>query len=105
MEVEWRSPANLLRQRPDEPRAQPLHSVATVKLELPERLQAAVLDELVSRVQALDAEEAIEVDASKVERVDTAGLQLLLVLQRRPHVSLECSPAITAAARTLGLEL
>lgn len=95
----------MLRQRPDERRAQPLHGVAAVKLELPERLQAAVLDELVSRVQALDAEEAIEVDATKVARVDTAGLQLLLVLQRRPRVSLECSAAITAAARTLGLEL
>jgi len=76
-----------------------------VKLELPERLQAAVLDELVSRVQSIDAGEPIEVDATKVERVDTAGMQLLLVLQRRPHVSLECSPAVMAAARTLGVEL
>ncbi|MBL8936128.1 MAG: STAS domain-containing protein [Archangium sp.] len=76
-----------------------------MKLELPERLQAAVLDELVSRVQSINADEAIEVDATKVERIDTAGMQLLLVLQRRAQVSLECSPAITAAARTLGLEL
>lgn len=76
-----------------------------MKLELPERLQAAVLDELVSRVQSINADEAIEVDATKVERIDTAGMQLLLVLQRRPRVTLESSPVITAAARTLGVDL
>ncbi|MBM4778335.1 MAG: STAS domain-containing protein [Archangiaceae bacterium] len=76
-----------------------------MKLELPARLQAAVLDELVSRVQSINADEAIEVDATKVERIDTAGMQVLLVLQRRAHVSLECSPAVRAAARTLGIEL
>lgn len=76
-----------------------------MKLELPERLQAAVLDELVSRVQSINADEAIEVDATKVERIDTAGMQLLLVLQRRAQVKLECSPAVTTAARTLGIEL
>ncbi len=76
-----------------------------MKLELPERLQAAVLDELVTQLQAVAVDERLDLDASKVERIDTAGLQLLLVLQQRPHACLTYSPAISAAAKAVGLEL
>jgi ABC-type transporter Mla MlaB component len=76
-----------------------------VKLELPERLQAAVLDDLVTQLQAIAAEETLEIDASKVERIDTAGLQLVLVLEQRTNTSLTVSPAITAAARAVGVSL
>jgi anti-anti-sigma regulatory factor len=51
----------------------------------------------------------VYIDASQVERVDTAALQLLVVFLRdrkaeqRAVVWLDCSDAMVRAARTLGL--
>lgn len=75
-----------------------------MKVALPERLQAATLDELVSRLRLVGNDETVEVDGSRVERVDTAGLQLLVLLHRAPRVTLTCSSAIAAAARVLGID-
>jgi ABC-type transporter Mla MlaB component len=76
-----------------------------MKLDAPQRLQAAMLDEVIKPLVALAATEALDVDASQVERIDTAGLQLLLVLRQRPNTTLTVSQAVSAAAEVVGLRL
>ncbi|MCU0696044.1 MAG: hypothetical protein MUC96_05920 [Myxococcaceae bacterium] len=76
-----------------------------MKLELPARLQAAVLDELLTGLRGLGEGEPLEVDATKVDRLDTAGLQFILVLRARPNSTVECSELVRTSASTLGVEL
>lgn len=64
-----------------------------------------MLDGLLTGLRGLGESEALEVDATKVDRIDTAGLQFVLVLRARPNSTVECSELVRSSAGTLGVEL
>jgi ABC-type transporter Mla MlaB component len=72
---------------------------------LPQRLQASQVEELLAQFKAAPAGEPVAVDVSAVEKVDTAGVQLLLSLAitHRPLAWQGSSKALSAAAELLGL--
>ncbi len=81
-----------------------------VRVELPAELGIPEAETLKGRlVELIEAEDSIELEASKVRRVGTAALQVLLALQLelgktgRSLVWVGASESLRAAALTLGL--
>lgn len=84
-----------------------------IEFRLPEDLTISHVQSLQDKLESAigdDAYDALEIEADGVQKVDTAGLQVLLVLAnaaRERHIKLSWvkpSENLCAAASTLGLE-
>ena len=75
--------------------------------ELPHKITIADCDNLYNRIaQLTDSEKSLAIDASQVDAVDTAAVQLLVELLTYNHQVelINCSETLTNAVTTLGLD-
>jgi anti-anti-sigma regulatory factor len=84
---------------------------AKVQLTIPEVVTIAEVSSLAAECRrVLAAGQRLRVDGSRVQRIDTAGLQLLAALvadAARRRIGFEwseCSEALTSTARLLGMD-